>query len=241
MPEQTANYLVHALNLGSLRAANLIAERHERGEFLPIAPEHTLQLRQAAEQGDVESQVALGRLMAAGMDGTPNLEAAHSWFSRAAHADHPHAQAWMGDCYRLGLLDSPDPESAEHWYRRAAAQSHIGALLLLAEALSVSQTETPEVHAEIFGLWLAAASAGNAVAQRNVGLCYLSGSGCPIDPRAGVRWIESAAEQDDPIAKYELSECYRKGRGTSMDLDKARYWLDRASENGYADASVGAP
>jgi TPR repeat protein len=187
----------------------------------------------------VETQVALGRLLYAGLTGTPNVAAAHTWFAQAADAGHAFAQAWMGDCCRMGLLDAPHAESAEAWYRKAAAQNHIGAVLVLANALRAAGPSTPEALAEIFGLWLVAASGGHPVAQRNVAQCYLYGRGCIADPAAATRWFQAAAEQGDAEAEYQLARCYRKGYGVQKDPQTARFWLERASAQGHPQALLG--
>jgi uncharacterized protein len=163
-------------------------------------------LREAAGDGDQASQRSLGRLYAAGVTGSADLPAARSWYQQAAEAGDPQAQAWMGDCCRQGLVDSPDWGMAEWWYRRAAEQNHTGALMVLAEAMSAAEPHTQEALAGIFGLWLAAASNGNPVAQRQVALCYLQGRGCAEDAVAAVHWLTAAAEQGDAEAEYELSQ-----------------------------------
>jgi TPR repeat protein len=147
----------------------------------------------------------------------------------------------MGDCCRLGLIGPPDPDSAETWYRKAAAQNHTGALVMLAEALSRAETQTEESLAEIFGLWLAAADSGHAMAERKVGICYLLGAGCLADPVAAVQWLSLAAEQEDSEAEYELGLCYRKGLGFKKDQKSARFWIGRALEHGYTGEAASAP
>jgi TPR repeat protein len=232
-PEQTAKYLAMAIRLGSVPAAEAAADLLQEGSTLPLDAKVDLTLlQQAAADGDLDCQRALGRLYAAGLQGTPDLVAARSWFQQAANAGDPQAQAWMGDCCRQGLIDPPDWAMAEWWYRRAAEQNHTGGLMVLAEAMSAADTHTQETLADIFGLWLAAASNGNAIAQRQAGLCYLYGKGCPEDPVAAVRWFTAAAGQDDAEAAYELSQCYAEGRGVRKNEKEAAYWGERATQHG---------
>lgn len=233
-PEKAVRLLAEALKLGSPAAAIAIADLHEEGDVVPVDRQRGIaRLEKAAAEGDIGSKVALGRLLAAGVDGVPDFPAAQFWFAQAAEEGDPFAQAWMGDCCRLGLVGPSDWQSAEAWYCKAAAQNHVGSILLLADALSSTKPHTQETLSEIFGLWLAAASNGNGLAQRNVGICYLHGRGCPEDPIAAVQWLMAAAEQEDAEAEYELGCCYRQGRGVEKDLAEARVWLKRAEDHGY--------
>jgi TPR repeat protein len=211
----------------------------QEGKEFPVDAERDLVLlKQAAGDGDLECQVALGRLYAVGVEGAPDPVKAYSWFELAAESGDPFAQAWMGDCCRTGAVDPPDWVSAEWWYRRAAAQNHTGALMILAEALTAAEPNTQETLAEVFGLWLAAASNGNAVAQRKVGMCYLDGRGCPEDPVAAAQWFLLAAEQSDAEAQYELGICYSEGRGVEENAEEAQYWASRAAYQGLVRAAV---
>jgi uncharacterized protein len=210
-PDLAAKFLVRAVELGSPSAANVLADWHLRGEAMPFDGEQTVeQLEIAARGGDVESQVALARLLYAGVTGASQLEAAHGWFAQAADAGHMFAQAWMGDCCRLGLVADPDPKAAEAWYRKAAAQNHLGAIVLLANAIEAAVPGRPDAVAEIFGLWLLAASAGHSIAQRKVAQCYLEGRGCPGDPDAAARWFRIAADQGDAEAQNQLAQSAQK-------------------------------
>jgi TPR repeat protein len=136
------------------------------------------------------------------------------------------------------LAGPRDLESAEVWYRKAAAQNHMGAQLLLAEALTASHPPTEDGLAEIFGLWLAVAAAGNPVAQRNAAQCYLEGRGCEADPIAATRWFRAAADQGDAEAEFQLGRCYRRGRGVRRNSAEGRFWLERASAQGHAGADA---
>jgi TPR repeat protein len=182
--------------------------------------------------------VAVGRLLAAGLEGTPDLHAARPWFEQAAEAGDAYAQAWMGDCCRVGLVGAPDPGASEYWYRRAAGQNHIGAQIMLAETLTEFSPPSEEGLAEIFGLWWEAAAAGNSLAQRKTAECYLEGRGCPEDPVAAAEWFHAAAEQGDAEAAYQLGRCYKTGMGVRRNAATARFWLERASAQGHPDAGA---
>jgi len=149
-------------------------------------------LERAARSGDAGAQAALGFELATGLTGTPDLEAARPWLTQAAEAGDAGAQAWLGDCLRLGLLGSVDHASAEVWYRRAASQGHLGSIVLLASAIDAITEPSAQQQAEAFGLWLAAASAGDSFAQMRVACCYRDGQGCEPDLEMALQWMRSA-------------------------------------------------
>jgi TPR repeat protein len=223
--------------LGSASAANILSEWHFEGIVLRFDGELPIsRLESKARNGEVEAQVALGRLLASGIQGTQDIASAYPWFEMAAGAGAAYAQAWMGDCCRMGLVGPPDPVAADSWYRMAAAQDHVGAQIMLAEALSSSDSSTEVDFYEMFALWLAAATAGNPYAQRNAAQCYLAGRGCEADPTAAARWFEAAADQGDAEAAFQLGDCYVKGLGVEESPETARHWLEKASALGRADA-----
>jgi TPR repeat protein len=220
-------------------AVNTLTDWHLEGNVIRFECELSVsRLELLARAGNVDAQVALGRLLAAGLKGAPDNVSAKPWFERAAEAGDAFAQAWMGDCCRMGLAGLPDLAAAESWYRRAAAQDHIGAQIMLANILSALAPSAEADLKEIFGLWLAAASTGNSFAQRNVAECYLTGRGCTADSTAAARWLHLAAQQEDAEAEYELARWYKKGLGVSRNAAAARMWLERAYAHGFTTDSA---
>jgi TPR repeat protein len=144
----------------------------------------------------------------------------------------------MGDCCRLGLVGPADLVEAEAWYRLAAAQGHVGAIVLLATAIESSGELGPEAQAELFGLWLAAAAAGNADAQYKAACCYLTGSGCTADPALAARWLETSASQGHADAQYQLGLCHLRGHGVAQDAPRATEWLQRAAAQKHPSAAA---
>jgi TPR repeat protein len=92
----------------------------------------------------------------------------------------------------LGLLGAVDAAAAEAWYRRAASQGHVGSIVLLATAIEAIEEPSPEQLSEAFGLWLAAASAGDPLAQSRVARCYRDGRGCEADLERALQWMRRA-------------------------------------------------
>jgi len=82
-----------------------------------------------------------------------------------------------------------------------------------------------------------AASAGNAVAQDNLGIVYLKGltlngeSLVPQDMAQAVKWLTSSASLGNLTAEVNLGEIYASGAGADdkPDYGKALMWLNKAA------------
>ena len=78
------------------------------------------------------------------------------------------------------------------------------------------------------------AGAGDARAQVQVGLAYLTGDGVVADDAEAVKWFRKAADQDDPDGERYLAEMYVGGRGLPADNAEAAKWLRLAAAQGDA-------
>jgi TPR repeat protein len=85
--------------------------------------------------------------------------------------------------------------------------------------------------------WLTkAAEQGHAVAQSQLGICYMNGHGVAKDDAEGVKWLRMAAEQGNANAEYSLGAAYFGGRGVPKDFSGALKWWHKAAEHGDATA-----
>ena len=82
------------------------------------------------------------------------------------------------------------------------------------------------------------ALAGDAASQRNLGICYASGSGVAAGDAEAVKWFKRAAEAGDANAQFNLGYCYDKGSGVAADVAEAFKWYKRAAEGGDATAQT---
>jgi TPR repeat protein len=111
--------------------------------------------------------------------------------------------------------DQPTPDAGAHFEAGIAAHQ--------ANDLSLAYTE-----------FLAAAEAGHADSQYNVGLMYEKGIGVEKDEKAAVVWYGKAAAQGNAAAQFNLGVLYEHGRGTKVDFVKANEWYRKASVQGDA-------
>lgn len=85
-------------------------------------------------------------------------------------------------------------------------------------------------------LFLEKARKGNADAQYQLGILYLTGKGTLQDFSEASKWFILAAEQNHPLAQYELGLLYQVGQGVEIDNEKSYMWFNLAAAAGIEQA-----
>lgn len=144
--------------------------------------------RKSSDQGNLNAQYNLGVCFENGLGVTRDLrEAAKCYFSAAA-AGYADAQYNLGVCYANGIGVREDFAESGRWYIRAAERGHPNAMCMLGllnEKYGDNPTNTYWYHM--------AAERGDAVAQRNLGVCYYDGLGVVEDLERSYYWFLLAA------------------------------------------------
>lgn len=91
-------------------------------------------------------------------------------------------------------------------------------------------------YAAAADIWREDAAAGDAAAQRNLGLLYLNGQGVPKNETAAAEWFRRSSDQGFPRASANLGEMYLRGVGVPRDPERAVTFFQRAAEAGLAEA-----
>ena len=79
-----------------------------------------------------------------------------------------------------------------------------------------------------------AALQGEAWAQYQLGIAFISGIDRRKDPEEGVLWLKKAANQNHSEAQFELGTIYSQGKDVQRDYLNAYYWISRAELSGNA-------
>jgi TPR repeat protein len=83
---------------------------------------------------------------------------------------------------------------------------------------------TPE-EVKMFEGYKVKAEQGNAIAQLNLGNCYVNGDGVAKDSVQAFSWFRKSAEQGDARAQFNLGLCYVNGDGVAKDeIEAYAYW-----------------
>ncbi len=78
----------------------------------------------------------------------------------------------------------------------------------------------------------AAAEAGHADSQFNLGIMYEQGIGVSKDEKQAIVWYRKSAVQGNALAQFNLAVLYENGRGTAVDFAQAHEWYREASAQG---------
>jgi TPR repeat protein len=132
-------------------------------------------LQTAAERGDVEAQVALGKLY---LNGQPSLAKdlarARQWFLRAAEARHPGAAYYLGVIAQNGDGAGPDARTALRWWTVAASQGSAHAMFMLANAYRAG-AGAPRDDDKALAFYRRAGELDHPAALQTLAMAYLYG------------------------------------------------------------------
>jgi uncharacterized protein len=85
-------------------------------------------------------------------------------------------------------------------------------------------------YQKAFREWNAAAEAGNAEAQFDLGVLYAQGRGVQRDVAKAVSWYRKAADQGNAEAQFALGQLYSRGWGVPRDEIDALRWFQMAND-----------
>jgi uncharacterized protein len=150
--------------------------------------------RLAMEQGNVEAQVRLARLVHQGGDGLKqDFIMAAQLYREAAELGNAEAQNWLGYCFQHGIGVEANDQSAFEWYHQsadagfAAAQNNLGLMYLTGGG-----TERSLLRA--FDYFEKAAAQNDDWGLNNLGGMYEMGWGTAKDARRALEFYKKAAE-----------------------------------------------
>jgi hypothetical protein len=113
-----------------------------------------------------------------------------------------------------------------------------GAILCLIVALAVSLEAGAQEADGATVLLRAVAEKGDANAQHELGLLYVSGEGVPQNKEAGAELIERAAIQGSTLAQNDIGALYHAGQGVMQDFRKAALYYGLAAQKGHGFAAL---
>lgn len=132
-------------------------------------------LTKAAEQGDVEAQIGLGRIYLQGVPTVPrDAPRARDWFLRAAPSRHPSAAYFLGVMSQSGQGTKADPVEAARWLEIAAEGGSPDAMFLLANAYRAG-VGVPKNDAKAVELYEKAGEAEHPAALQALAMAYMYG------------------------------------------------------------------
>ena len=227
---------------GSLESQKRLAEIHADGEVGDVDFDQAFKwLLMAADQGDAESQMAVGASYSTGQSGVArDLKEAVRWLRKSADQDFGPAQMMLGVHYWKGLGLEEDLTAAKQWLERAIRAGEVEAEALLSDLKAETARELTfiEYQQSPSSLVIEHAGYGFESAQTNLAIRYRDGISVKQNLQDAVNWFRKAAEQGESRAQYELGICRIEGIGVRQDNQKAVQWLRKSAEQNYGPAQL---
>ena len=186
-------------------------------------PDQITEIRRLAEQGDADAQYSLGYRYATGTGVPQDRAEAARWLRLAADQGHIQAEDFLGRMRPSGSQRATD-NVAEPALREALPPA------TGQSPRSGNPFRVPSLRTD--------AEQGDANAQYNLGIRYVTGVGVPQDRAEAIRWYRLAAEQGHVLAQSALGVSYFIGNGVLKDHAEAARWYRQAAEQGDAEAQM---
>ncbi|WOH54134.1 tetratricopeptide repeat protein [Bradyrhizobium sp. sBnM-33] len=183
-----------------------------------------LTLEQAAGKGDVKSMAVLAVLHIIGVPGIQHdLEKGQKLILNAAAKGDVDAARVVGQGYLSGWMGSIDPTRAAKYFRFAADRDDAKAAFYLAVLYSTGRGVAKD-DLEADRLTEKAAGLGNREALTFVGVRRMQAyaQGISDDPSDALKWLERAADLNEPTAMLTLSMYYTEFAARSGKADVAK-------------------
>lgn len=183
-----------------------------------------LYLEQAAGKADVKSMAVLGVLHIIGVPGIQHdFEKGQKLILEAAARGDVESSRVAGQGYLSGWMGSIDPGRAAKYFWFAADRDDAKAALYLAELYFTGRGVAKD-SLEADRLAEKSASQGNREALTFLGVRRMQAyfQGISDDPSSALKWLQYAAEQNEPTALLTLSMYYIEFAARSGQTDIAK-------------------
>ena len=184
-----------------------------------------LNLSKAAEEGNPEAMILLGKALEDGEGTLVDMQKAFDWYHRAALCGSSEAMMLVAQAYANGKPVPQNGAEAFHWYMEAARAGNPDAMLWLGKHYRNNPNPDPE---KAFYWYQRAAEAGNISAMLCVGNCCCDSIGCTQDYEKALFWFEKAHKLGNPVGTNNLGWMYLNGCGCQPDYHKARLLFEQA-------------
>lgn len=190
-------------------------------------------LEALAKKGDADAQSKLGVLLARGLAGPRDLEAAEQWTRKAAEQGFAKAQYDLGALYLFGRGVNKDMNEALKWFGKGAEAGHPGAQVSYGIAKADGYGTPRDLKDARKWLNQAAKSFDPDMAQRaKQTLARIEAGDLP--PLPDVKKLKADAGQNNLDAQYKLGIVYLDGQGVTQDLPAAFKLFSKVATQGHA-------
>ena len=169
--------------------------------------------RADAEQGDPQSQTALGMMLSGITHGDfrKNYKQSFYWVKQAAEQGYSKAELAIAEMYMNGVVIPMNAKKAKVWYEKAAAQENLNGVNGLARQYRYG-TGVRKDYEKAFQYYQQAALEGHTRSQVGLGLSYRDAKGVKKNMVKAYAWILIAAEKIDKQQLQAIEERYKDER-----------------------------
>lgn len=212
-------------------------ETEKNGENAQETPETPLQkIHRLAEEGNLESQLALGYMYLYGENGvTGDYAKAFKYYEMAAAQNDKIALNNLGSLYFNGIGTEVNYVKAAELFAQAAKLGSDDAAVNLA-FIYLSGNNRSENQQEAVELFRQAANAGNNTARFMLGYAYYKGFQVQQDYYKAVDLMKISSEAQFDEAQYVLALMYINGQGIAKNYGNAVKYLSAAATQGNVPA-----
>jgi TPR repeat protein len=191
--------------------------------------------RMAADQGDPPSQRRIGDIF----KNKQQYDRARSWYEKAVIQGDVNAARSL-----RALPDIKIPEGFSLYGRTSPQNDNTSVVLTQAQAKKASQdgyiAYQSGQYKKAVALWMSAAKAGNATAQFNLALQYVSGVEVEISQEQAMYWFNKAMQQGYAAAYERVGILHEEGTFFPTSEQEAFHYYKQASDIGDASGAYRA-
>ncbi|MDP1580550.1 MAG: TonB family protein [Candidatus Didemnitutus sp.] len=229
--ELARDYLERAAKQDYRAAVLELAERLEEGKGMSADDERAMELyARAAQLGSPRAARILGERYADGKGVEKDATRAFALFEQSAEGGHVYAMSLAGWALERGEGVPQDVARALAYYRQAGEKKHRWSIERLVRILG--NTKSPHHNPEEAWRWVGAGAVDGSPALRlRQGQLLAAGVGATPEIYAqSIKWLEEAAEKNQPGAASTLGIFHFKGLTVSQDFAAAVRWWSRDLE-----------
>ncbi|KAI8093029.1 uncharacterized protein BX664DRAFT_99253 [Halteromyces radiatus] len=180
----------------------------------------------AANAGDTDAEFQVALMLSNGQGVSRDRKSAFHWYKKAADKNHKMALYSLGLYHAKGLEGKPkDLLCARICFEKAARLGVAPAMTSFATLCRVASLQSgpqqQEQREQAIYWYQRAATTGDVVAQRELGLIYDAGLGVPRNYDTAFSYFQQAASRHDAQATLLLGSYYQNGMSVEKDLEKS--------------------
>ncbi len=203
----------------------IISQTEGRGEryFMSEKDRKLEELREAAAQGDIHAQSALGTFLVSENGDPSGCEEGMKWLLTAAQGGDVAAMFNLGIVFEKGIGTRKNPDEAVLWFWQAAERGDEGARLKLG-IMFIKNTGFSQTSPALRAIE-ASARRGNPYGQSFFARLLLDGVGMDSDDREAEEWFRRAASKGEASAIFHLGEMMAQGRVIETSEEELSGWF----------------